>query len=66
MPADEPNESLLDVRDAATLLRVSTRTIWKLVAVKELPPPIRIGGARRWLKSDMHAYIRVVSERRQA
>ena len=50
---------LIDSRQAAKLLRVSERTLWKMQNGGEMPPPIRIGRAVRWsleaLKTWIHA-----------
>lgn len=39
---------LVDSREAAKLLRVSQRTLWKMHTSGAMPPPIRIGRAVRW------------------
>ena len=39
---------LVDSREAAKLLRISPRTLWKMQTSGEMPPPIRIGRAVRW------------------
>jgi excisionase family DNA binding protein len=39
---------LIDSRQAAKLLKVSARTLWKLHHDGEMPPAIRIGRAVRW------------------
>lgn len=39
---------LIDSRQAAKLLKVSERTLFKMHTTGEMPPPIRIGVAKRW------------------
>ena len=39
---------LIDTKAAAKLLKVSTRTLWKMHTTGEMPTPIRIGRAKRW------------------
>jgi excisionase family DNA binding protein len=39
---------LIDSKQAAKLLRVSERMLWKMHHTGEMPPPIRIGRAVRW------------------
>jgi excisionase family DNA binding protein len=39
---------LIDSRQAAKLLKVSERTLWKMHHNDEMPQPIRIGRAVRW------------------
>ncbi len=59
-----PVDHLLNCRDVATTLRVSTRTVWKMVACGDLPPPLKIGGARRWRKSDVQSFIEKLAAER--
>lgn len=53
-PAGEP--ILLTPRQAATLLAISERTVWTLTQRGELPC-IRIGVAKRYLRSDLVAFV---------
>lgn len=48
---------MIDVTEVATILNVSTRTVWRLVSTEELPQPIRFGGNVRWLLTDIEAWI---------
>lgn len=34
--------------ELAKLLRISTRTLWRLRSAKKMPEPIRLGTAVRW------------------
>ena len=48
---------LLTVNDVAKLLKLSTRSVWRLVKAKTIVKPIRIGGAIRWRPSDVATWI---------
>ncbi len=48
---------LVDVKDAATMLAVSQRTVWRLVELGQLPAPLHIGRAARWRVTDLMAFI---------
>ena len=48
---------LMTVNEVAKVLRVSTRSIWRLVTHHKLVMPIRIGGSIRWRRSDIEAWI---------
>jgi excisionase family DNA binding protein len=50
-------EALLELRDLARLLKVSTRTVTRLVARGELPPPLRLGRLRRWRPADLRPLL---------
>lgn len=48
---------LLTVNDIAKLLKLSTRSVWRLVKAKTIVEPIRIGGSIRWRPSDVATWI---------
>lgn len=48
---------MIDVTEVATILSVSTRTVWRLVSSGELPQPIRFGRNVRWRASDIEEWI---------
>ena len=39
---------LITAVELAQLLKVSTRTLWRLQSAGRLPEPVRFGGAVRW------------------
>jgi predicted DNA-binding transcriptional regulator AlpA len=47
----------LDRRDVATLLKISLRTLDRLDAAGHLPPPLRVGGRKRWLATVITEWI---------
>ena len=51
------NQPLIDVRAAAELLNVSTRTIYTLVERAELPS-VRVGGQIRFVPSALEQWLR--------
>jgi excisionase family DNA binding protein len=48
---------LIDAREFARLLGVSQRTLWRLLAARQLIPPLKLGGSTRWRISDVQAWI---------
>lgn len=54
-PSDDP--LLMTARELATLLRVSTRTLWRLRSAGALPQPVRFGGTVRWRHDEVRAWI---------
>ncbi|MBX7167954.1 MAG: helix-turn-helix domain-containing protein [Pirellulales bacterium] len=48
---------LIDTNQAAKLLKVSARTIWRMEHCGEMPKAIRIGKAVRWSYEDLKAWI---------
>ena len=52
-----PCVELLRVEEVARMLGISKRSVWRLVAGKELPEPVSIGRCRRWHVADVRAFI---------
>jgi predicted DNA-binding transcriptional regulator AlpA len=48
---------LLTRADLQRILRLSTRTIRRLLAARELPAPIRVGHSDRWRPEDVQTYL---------
>lgn len=43
--------------EAASLLRISSRTLYSYVQEKRVPPPIWLGGKRLWPAQVMHDFL---------
>ncbi|WP_237225485.1 helix-turn-helix transcriptional regulator [Rubinisphaera sp. JC750] len=54
-PIDE--SLLVNSRELAEMLDLSERTIHSMWKKKEMPAPIRIGRAVRWVKEEMQAWV---------
>ena len=54
------NEQLLDVKQVAKMLGISTRSVYRLVARKKLPKQNTVDGlsSTRWHLADILAYIK--------
>ena len=51
---------LFDAAEVANLLGIHVRTVWRLTATGELPPPVRLGKAGRivrWRLTDLVAFL---------
>jgi excisionase family DNA binding protein len=48
---------LLTIRELAKILKVSQRSIWRLVASGKLVEPLRVGGSIRWRRDDIRNWI---------
>ena len=48
---------LIDNREAAKLLKVSQRTLWRMWNEGEMPSPIRVGRAIRWSYEGLKAWV---------
>jgi predicted DNA-binding transcriptional regulator AlpA len=57
---------LLSVEEIAVKFNLCTRSIWRLVASRELPQPIHVGSARRWYASEIEGYLKKQTEKRNA
>ena len=67
-PTNKPivEDHLIDMKDAAARLSVSTRTIYRLVALGELAAPVKVGRASRMPASDLDRYIERLKSKRSA
>jgi excisionase family DNA binding protein len=54
---DRQTPRMIDVNEVAMILDVSTRTVWRLAASRELPQPVRFGRNVRWRIRDIEAWI---------
>ncbi len=54
-PAHQP--LLLTARQAAALLAIGTSTLHRLVARGVAPAPVKVGGATRWRRADLLAWL---------
>jgi len=52
-----PNDRLVSLSDTAARLGLSTRAVYRLIARDDLPPPVKVGGASRFFRSDIDAYL---------
>lgn len=48
---------MIDVREVASMLSISTRSVWRLVATGEFLKPARFGRSARWRLSDVEDWI---------
>jgi excisionase family DNA binding protein len=50
-------DRLISLKDAGRRLALSQRSVYRLIAKGELPPPVKVGGATRLYASDVDAYL---------
>ncbi len=63
-PPDRLRPWLLSDRDVAIALRLSRASVWRHAASGKIPKPVKIGGAARWVSSEIEAVvIRAMAER---
>jgi predicted DNA-binding transcriptional regulator AlpA len=61
----QDQDELLDVGDVASLLKVCAATVVTMTRRGMLPPPRHLGRkARRWVKSEIVAYLRALPTKR--
>lgn len=51
-------EQLIDVRDVATMLSCSSRTIRRLADSARMPRPVRVGALLRWSRAAIEEWFR--------
>jgi predicted DNA-binding transcriptional regulator AlpA len=62
--ADSDRNRLLTAEDVARRLQVVERTVWKWAASDQMPKPVRIGGATRWLEVEIDEWLAKKAEER--
>jgi predicted DNA-binding transcriptional regulator AlpA len=53
----QPAALALNAKQAATMLNVSVRQLWRLNSMGRLPSPIRLGHCVRWRKAELEAFV---------
>jgi predicted DNA-binding transcriptional regulator AlpA len=50
-------DRLLDIKEVGQQLAICPRTVNRMVAAGELPPPVKVRTASRWYLSDVNDYL---------
>jgi predicted DNA-binding transcriptional regulator AlpA len=58
-----PANTLMDDRALATSLRISTRTLSRMVVKGQLPNGVKLGGRRVWMAGKIVEYISAAADR---
>ena len=54
---NDMTQLLITAEEAAAALRVSERTLWRLLSAGKVPPPVRIGRNSRWRRAEIEGWI---------
>lgn len=65
-PAVVSEPLLITAQDAARLLKVSTRSVWRMRSAGDIPSPIRVGAAVRWRMDEIKKWITDGCPKREA
>ncbi len=49
--------ALITATELASLLRISTRSLWRMRSAGKIPMPLRLGGAVRWRLDEVQKWI---------
>lgn len=63
MASINPDDLIRD-NEASKIIGCSKSSFWRRVADGTFPPPVKIGGLSRWLRSDIVNAIELAKERR--
>lgn len=58
------SQSLIPLKEAARRLSITTRTLYREIAARRFPAPLKIGRASRVLESDLAAYLQQLVSKR--
>ncbi|MFM7318335.1 MAG: helix-turn-helix transcriptional regulator [Isosphaeraceae bacterium] len=48
---------LMSAEELAEMLRISERTLWRLLSAGQIPKPVRIGRSTRWRANEIREWI---------
>ena len=51
------DDTLITADDLAKMLKLSERTLWRLLSGGKIPEPVRIGGSTRWRLAEVQEWI---------
>jgi excisionase family DNA binding protein len=56
-PGTDSTPILISAEELARLMRVSERTLWRLLSAGKVPRPVRIGRSTRWRYAEVREWI---------
>ena len=56
-PESKDSIQMIPVTEVAKILKVSTRSVWRLVSSRKIVPPVKVGGAARWRYDELCQWI---------
>lgn len=59
-------DRLVSIKRVAFRLDTSIRGVYRLIARKEFPPPVKVGGASKFYESDVNVYLSRLREARKS
>jgi predicted DNA-binding transcriptional regulator AlpA len=62
----EGENRLVDLTELVAFLKISKRSVWRLVARGELTPPVKVGRNARWFLADLHTYLDRIRQQRDS
>lgn len=48
---------LITAKQLAEMMQISIRTLWRLRSAGQLIEPVKVGGATRWRRDEVHEWI---------
>ena len=60
-----PAALALNAKQAAAMLNISVRQLWRLNSTGQVPKPIRLGNCVRWRKAELEAFVEAGCPTRQ-
>jgi len=61
--SNDPDQ-LVSVSDAASRLDISLRSLYRIIARRELPAPVKVGRLSKLCESDLNSYIQHLKSQR--
>ena len=64
MNTHESTEHLMSLSIAAKRLDISLRSLYRLIARREIPPPVKVGRSSKLCQSDLDNYLQTLKAKR--
>lgn len=55
---DNSDAQLLKIGDVCELLKISKRSVWRLISAGQFLPPVRVGRSVRWRRAEVEEWVK--------
>ena len=56
--SESSDAQLLKIGDVCELLKISKRSVWRLISAGQFLPPIRVGRSVRWRRAEVEEWVK--------
>jgi excisionase family DNA binding protein len=56
--SESSDAQLLKIGDVCQLLKISKRSVWRLISAGQFLPPVRVGRSVRWRRAEVEEWVK--------